>query len=235
MPRRSAPPLAAALRRALRRVADPERALAMQAYMKSAMPFLGVGSPPRRAAVRTCLADHPVHDAAELQRVVIDLWDRARFREQRYAAIDVLLHARHRRFVSYRSLPLIEKLVTEGAWWDFVDGLAAHGLGGLLRDEPAKMKRVLHRWSRARGLWKRRAALLAQLRFGADIDLDLLYSCIDDNLQHHDFFIQKAIGWALRSHAWTDPKAVRRHVASLGARLSPLARREALKNVGDKP
>lgn len=235
MPRPASPPLADALRKALRQAADPARAPAMQAYMKSEMAFRGVGSPTRRAAVRRELSEHPVSDADELRRVVIDLWDMARFREERYAAIDVLLHPRHRRFVTYQSLPLIEKLITEGAWWDFVDALAAHGVGSLLRAEPEKMKRVLRRWSRAKSPWKRRSALLAQLRFGAAIDLELLYACIEDNLDHHDFFIQKAIGWALRSHAWTDPKAVRRQVAKLGARLSPLARREALKNVGGEP
>ncbi|MBI3200484.1 MAG: DNA alkylation repair protein [Myxococcales bacterium] len=235
MPRPPAPPLAQAVRRGLSKAADPARAPAMQAYMKSEMAFLGVGSPERRALVRAALAAHPPADADDWQAAVLCLWDSARFREERYAAIDLLLHPRCRAWLTFARLPLLEKLITEGAWWDYVDGLASHGMGSLLRAEPAKTKRALRRWSRSRDLWKRRTSLLAQLRSGADVDLELLYACIEDNLDHDDFFVQKAIGWALRQHAWTDPEEVRRHVAKLGERLSPLARREALKNIGKHP
>lgn len=234
MPRPAAPPLGPALRRALREAADPKRAPAMQAYMKSALPFLGVGATERRAVLRSCLARHPLGDARAWEAAILDLWDGARFREERYAAVDLLLHRAHRRFLTLETLPLLEKLIVSGAWWDYVDGIAAHGLGQLLRAEPAKMKRTLRKWSRSPDLWKRRSALLAQLRFGSDTDLELLYACIDDNLEHEDFFIRKAIGWALRQYAWTDPREVARHVAELGSRLSPLARREAMKNASKR-
>lgn len=231
MPR---PALAAAIRRALAAAADPGRAPAMQAYMKSEMPFLGVGAPERRAVLRSCLAAQPPQSAESWERTVLELWERARFREERYAAVDLLLHPRHRRFLTLERLPLLEKLVVSGAWWDYVDGIAAHGLGKLLRDEPAKTKRALRRWSRSSDLWKRRSAVLAQLRSGADTDLDFLYACIEENLDDEDFFMKKAIGWALRQYAWTDAAEISRYVRKLGKRLSPLSRREALKNVGKR-
>lgn len=234
MPRPTPSPFARTLRRALAGAADPARAPAMQAYMRSEMAFRGVGSPQRRALVRAALDAHPLRDPEGWQRALLDLWQRARFREERYAAVDVLLHPRHRRFLTLERLPLLEKLITEGAWWDYVDALASHGLGALLCAEPAKTRRVLRRWSRSTSLWKRRAALLAQLKLRAEVDLQLLYACIEVNLAQDDFFIQKAIGWALRQHAWTDPKEVRRYVSRLGSRLSPLARREALKNIGKR-
>jgi hypothetical protein len=90
----------------------------------------------------------------------------------------------------------------------------------------------MHRWSRDPVLWKRRSAILCQLGFKERTDLSLLYDCIEPNLDDTEFFIRKAIGWALRQYAWTDPIEVRRYVRELGDRLSPLSRREALKNIG---
>jgi len=88
-------------------------------------------------------------------------------------------------------------------------------------------------WSRSRDMWKRRTAILCQLSFKSDTDLTLLYDCIEPNLDDREFFIRKAIGWALRQHAWTDPGEVRRYVTRNKARLSPLSVREALKNIGE--
>ena len=81
------------------------------------------------------------------------------------------------------------------------------------------------------GMWKRRTSILCQLSFKADTDLALLYDCIEPNLADREFFIRKAIGWALRQHAWTDAAEVTRYVNAHRARLSPLSVREALKNV----
>ena len=94
------------------------------------------------------------------------------------------------------------------------------------------MKSLMRRWARDPHLWKRRAAILCQIRFKADTDLDLLYACIEPNLADKDFFMRKAIGWALRQYAWTDAREVSRYVATNRDRLSPLSVREALRNVG---
>ncbi len=222
--------LGAAIRAALRDAADPRRAPAMQAYMKSVMPYLGVGTPERRAILRRLFAEHPLSSSASWQDTVRELWRGARFREERYAAVDLLLDRRYRAFLELDVLPLVEELVVSGAWWDCVDSIAAHALGELLRRHPAKMKRTLRVWSRDRNLWKRRSAILAQLRFKSDTDLELLYACIEPNLADPEFFIRKAIGWALRQYAWSNPGEVRRYAATLGDRLSPLSRREALMN-----
>ena len=89
-------------------------------------------------------------------------------------------------------------------------------------------------WSRASNLWKRRSAILCQIGLKRDIDLDLLYDCIDPNLGDPEFFIRKAIGWALRDYAWIDPREVKRYVKKHQSELSPLSRREALKNIDRK-
>jgi 3-methyladenine DNA glycosylase AlkD len=80
-------------------------------------------------------------------------------------------------------------------------------------------------------IWKRRSAILAQLGFKGATDRKLLYDCMRTSLGRPEFFLRKAIGWALRQHAWTDPREVLRFVKTNEKRLSPLSRREALKNI----
>ena len=93
------------------------------------------------------------------------------------------------------------------------------------------MRKAMLAWSTDADLWKRRSAILCQIRAKDKTDLELLYACIEPSLDSKDFFLRKAIGWALRQYAWTDPEEVRRYVAGHADRLSGLSRREALKNI----
>jgi 3-methyladenine DNA glycosylase AlkD len=223
-------PLVQTIRRRLADAADPEKAPQMQAYMKSAIPYRGVSSPVLKRLCREVFTACPLATAAEWQRVVLELWREATFREERYAAVLLTQARASREFATFSSLPMLEEMIVTGAWWDFVDTLAGHNLGDILRAEPRRMKPLMRRWARDPDLWKRRSAILCQLGFKRETDLELLYDCIEPNLPEKDFFIRKAIGWALRQYAWTDPKAVRRYVKANKDRLSPLSVREALKN-----
>lgn len=199
--------------------------------MKSAMPFHGVGAVPLRAVCRRLFATHPVTDAAAWRRDVLSLWRGARFREERYAAIELTGDRRARPYQTMASLPMYEEMIVTGAWWDLVDALATKRLGEILRREPAPMRKAMRAWSRSNDLWKRRSAILCQNSFKEDTDLDLLYELIEPSLGSKEFFLKKAIGWALRSYAWTDAKPIVRYVEVNRARLAPLSVREALKNV----
>ena len=123
-------------------------------------------------------------------------------------------------------------MIVIGAWWDYVDIIAGHRLWAILQREGAAMKREMLGWSTDANMWKRRSSILCQLRAKEQTDLDLLYACIEPSLDSKEFFLRKAIGWALRQYAWTDPEEVRRYVARNKERLSGLSRREALKNIG---
>ena len=225
-----------ALRSELRRAADPERAAGAQAYMKSAMPFRGVGAVPLRKVCRQVFGAHPIATAEAWRRAVLSLWRTADYREERYAAIELTGARRYRRFQTLETLPMYEEMIVTGAWWDYVDAVAIHRVGEmLLRDYPRPMKRTLLRWSRDPDLWKRRTAILSQITFKRDTDLAFLYDCIAPSLASKEFFLRKAIGWALRQYAWTDPREVARYVREHDAELSPLSKREALKNVGRRP
>jgi len=223
-------PLVRTVRRALAEAADPTKAAAMQAYMKSTMPYRGVSAPVLKRLCRDAFKARPLATAGEWQRVVLDLWRHAEFREERYAAVLLTQAPAYLEFVTLSSLPMLEEMIVTGAWWDFVDTLAGRNLGDILRADPRKMKPLMRRWARDAHIWKRRSAILCQLGFKRETDLDLLYDCIEPNLSHKDFFIRKAIGWSLRQYAWTDPKEVKRYVKANKARLSRLSVREALKN-----
>ena len=199
--------------------------------MKSAMPYRGVRMPELHAISNRAFGEHPLHSADEWQSAVLELWRGAKYREERYAAIALAADRRYRQWLTPDVMPNLEEMITTGAWWDFVDELAML-VGRLLRSHPKQVRPIVRAWSTDGNLWKRRVSIICQLKFKKDTDLDLLYANIDPNLADRDFFIRKAIGWALRQHAWTDPKEVARYVRANDSRLSGLSRREALKNIG---
>ena len=203
----------------------------MQAYMKSTMAYHGVPLPLLRRICKEQFARLEFENAADWQSQVLDLWRNAGFREERYAAIQLSAHEQARPYQTPAALKLYEELIVTGAWWDYVDEIASHRIGPILRDHPAPLRRKMLSWSKSADLWKRRTSIICQLGFKQETDLELLYDCIEPSLGSREFFLQKAIGWALRQHAWTDPAEVRRYVRLNNGRLSALSRREALKNL----
>ena len=224
--------LAATLRTRLTAIADPARAPAMQAYMKSAMPFLGVSTVPLRAICQQLFAGLSYADSAAWQCDVLEIWRGARFREERHAAIELTGIRAARPFQTMDALGMYEEMIVTGAWWDYVDAIASQRFWPILQHDPAAMKQRMLAWASDDDMWKRRSAILSQIKAKADTDLDFLYACIEPSLDSTEFFLRKAIGWALRQYAWTDPAEVKRYVAANEARLSGLSKREALKNIG---
>lgn len=221
----------AELRAELRAAGDPARAAQQQAYMKSVMPFRGLAAPELKALLRPLLADYAPPDRATWEGDVRDLWDAAEFREERYAALAV---ARHRRTAAWRDaavLPLARHLVTTGAWWDVVDETATHVVRDALALDPSSVTLVLAAWAGDDDLWLRRTAVIAQVGRREATDLDLLVLAVEANLDDTSFWLRKAIGWALRDYARTDPAWVRGFVAVHEGRLSGLSRREALRRL----
>ncbi|MFB7844933.1 DNA alkylation repair protein [Microbacterium sp. NPDC056052] len=222
----SSSPLTAAVREVLRDAADPTLAPGQQAYMKSAMPFLGVRVPDVRRLTRE--AARGVTDPDELRGSALELWRAADHREERYAA-QALMALRPLRG-RLDMLDVHEEMVRTGAWWDHVDEVA-HRLADLLDAHPAELAVELRVWADDENLWIRRVAIIAQLQRKDATDRALLADAIEPNIADPDFFIRKAIGWALRDFARTDPEWVRAFVDAHPG-LSPLSRREALKHLG---
>ena len=131
--------------------------------------------------------------------MTLALWRKATFREERHAANEFVLLRQHRPYRVLASMKMFEEMIVTGAWWDLVDVIASQRVGAfLLRDYPRQMKREMRRWSVDDDMWKRRTSIICQLTFKEDTDLDLLYDCIEPSIASREFFLRKAIGWALR-------------------------------------
>jgi 3-methyladenine DNA glycosylase AlkD len=225
-----------AVRAALAGAGDPTRAAQQQAYMRSELPYAGLGAPALRGLLKPLLAEHRFVDRGSWEAAVLELWDDATHREEWYAAVALLRHPAYRQWLDPDLLPLLERLVRAGAWWDVVDEIAAHPVGQVLLDHRSAATPVMDAWSRdPDSLWVRRTAMLAQLRHGEQTDTDLLgrvlVANLDDTAWGKEFFVRKALGWALRQHARTDPTWVRDFVRTHAERMSGLSRREALKHL----
>lgn len=180
-----------AVKGALRELADPERAAGAQAYMKSAIPSLGVRVPDVRRIASRAAAEFPPASDGQLRATVLELWRTSSFREERYAAIDltgVPLVAR-----DLDMLPVYEEVIRTGAWWDLVDSVSGR-ICALLQAHPAAVSATLGQWSRDPDLWVRRAAVTSQLCAKKDTDTALLAAVIEPDLADREFFIRKAIG-----------------------------------------
>lgn len=223
----SVAPLVSAIRDALREAADAERAPGMQTYMKSAMPYRGVPVPAVRKIAKSAVRTHPLLTPDDLETAVRTLWDEAQFREERYAASSLL--ATEIGTGRLELVPLHEHLATTGAWWDHVDDLA-HRIADLHDAHPAETAAIVRRWSTAQDFWLRRLAIISQLGRKDRVDPALLAGVIEPNIADTEFFVRKAIGWALREYARVDPDWVRTFVADHDA-LSGLSKREALKHL----
>ncbi|MFJ5305087.1 DNA alkylation repair protein [Streptomyces sp. NPDC088350] len=208
--------------------ADPERAAPMRAYMKDVAPFLGLPTPLRRALSRTVLEGTPRPDEADCVAIALRCWELPE-REYQYFAVDYLRG--HVQRCTSGFLPVARYLVSTVPWWDTVDALASHVVGGLVAADP-KLQADMDEWIVDDDLWVARTALLHQLRYKEHTDTERLFAYCLRQSGHPDFFIRKAIGWCLREYAWTDPEAVRGFLAREKGRFAPLSVREALKNIG---
>ena len=222
------------IRGALAAAGDPGKAAREQAYMKSALPFHGVRLPEVRRITRGLQKQHPLAGRDQWERAIRELWDGVTHREQWYAALEIAGHRSARDWQDLGALELYRHLATTGAWWDVVDGIASP-LVGYVVATTSGARAVVWGWATDDDMWLRRVSIICQLQRKAATDLDLLGHAVDSNLEgsRHgsEFFIRKAIGWALRQHARVDPDWVRAFVETRGPRLSGLSRREALKHL----
>ena len=212
---------------AYRAAADPERAVGTRAYMRDQFPYLGIPTAQRRALSREVLAGQPVPTADDLRAIALACWELPE-REYQYFASDLL--AQHARRLEPEFLDTVRHLITTKSWWDTVDALASKVVGSVVARYPETVA-TMDAWLVDENLWVARTAILHQLTYKERTDPARLFRYCLARADHKDFFIRKAIGWALRQYAWTDPAAVRQFVAAHAAELSPLSVREAMKNI----
>lgn len=217
----------ARVRDAFTRAAVPADAEGAARYMKDQFPFFGVRAPLRRRLAREQLRGLEPTDEAELAAVARALWAEPE-REMQHAACDIV-RARIR-VAGPGFIEVFEHLITSKSWWDTVDALAAHGVGPLARRHPDGVLPVLDRWIESDDIWLARTSILHQLTYKEATDEERLFRYCERRAGEGEFFIRKAIGWALRQHAATKPEAVATFVAAT-PQLSGLSRREAMRGV----
>jgi 3-methyladenine DNA glycosylase AlkD len=204
--------------------ANPAEAGPMARYMRDQFSFYGIKTPQRRLIVRAFLSEYGLPDPAQLAGIVNALWERPQ-RECQYIAVGLLERGSKR--LETAVIPLLERLIVTKSWWDTVDSLAGGLAGEQFRRFPDGRAAALPPWRASDNIWLRRSAILFQLGYKKETDADLLLAVIRENADSDEFFIQKAIGWALREYSKTNPELVVAFVAE--SALKPLSKREALK------
>ncbi len=212
----------------LKRLADPAKAPAMAAYMKTPQPFFGVPTPLRTAMLKQMGDRFAPPDQKSYARSVIALW-KLPHREQQYCAISFA--RRYEQFITPASLPLYERMIREGAWWDFVDDIAVNLVGAVYGNFRAQTRPTIELWIDDNDLWIRRTALLSHLKHKRATDAPQLFRHCLKRAHEPEFFIRKAIGWILREYSKTDPRAVRKFLATNRKRLSKLSFDEGSKQL----
>jgi 3-methyladenine DNA glycosylase AlkD len=208
--------------------ANPEKAAGMQDYMKTDMPFYGVQKPARTQIFRHVKQQWAPGTPGEYEELVTALWE-LDHREEKYLAQGVAIG--FPRFIVPESLPLYERFIDEGAWWDFVDETATHLIRPLVLEYPDVVWPVVDTWISHENMWRRRAAIICQIGAKERTDTQRLFAFCAARAHEAEFFIRKAIGWALREYSKTDPAAVAAFVATHRGGLSTLSYREATKHI----
>lgn len=209
----------------LRSCRNPELARPMEAYLRNQFPFLGLPNPQRVQLTKQFWQMHGMPAEGEWRTAVNELWELPE-REFQYTALALL--EKHLKRAEPEDIDMMEKLVTSKSWWDTVDTLASNIVGPHCAKFPGLIPVYTERWIVSDHMWLRRTALLFQLKYKQRTDTDRLFRYIRACAGEREFFIRKAIGWALREYAKTDRDAVAQFVST--HELSPLSKREALKH-----
>lgn len=199
----------------------------MEAYMKNHFPFLGIKSPLRKELLREQFREYALPEPSELFVEAKKLYELPE-REYQYAAIALI--DKMKKELTTDDFPMLLHFIESKSWWDSVDSIAPHFVGHIVKLDREYGENIMLEWSLSENIWTNRSAILHQLKFKEQTDEELLFKVILQHSESGEFFIQKAIGWALREYTKTNPIVVKRFVE--GNTLKPLSRREALKHIG---
>jgi 3-methyladenine DNA glycosylase AlkD len=206
--------------------ADPAQARPMAAYMRDQFTYLGIKTPQSRALQKQFYAEHGLPPVADLDTILCQLWALPQ-REFQYVGVGLL--GRFEKQLPQEFIGTMEYLIVTKSWWDTVDSIAGGPVGLHFKRYPEVLLTTLARWRQSENFWLRRTCILFQLDYKKETDFTLLCDIIRENLGSKEFFINKAIGWALRQYARVDAEAVRSFAESTP--LHPLSRREAMKHL----
>ena len=208
-----------------RKESNRELAIPMENYMKNNFSFLGIKTEKRRAIFKSIYEQNKAEIKSNFRTIAWELFQ-MKEREFHQVAIDLLVKESMKNF-AIEDIKLIEKLIITNSWWDSVDTIAKYLLGGYLKQFPLETLKVIERFSNSKNMWLNRSAILFQLSYKEKTNFEILISECEKHKHSNEFFIQKAIGWALRDYSRFNPIGVTAYVNSTN--LKPLSSREALR------
>lgn len=203
---------------------NEENAVAMEKYMKNQFPYLGIKTPERRAIEKQFFKETGILTQPFNKDFVWTLWEMDE-REYQNVALDYIEKSLKK--LQKEDLPFFEKLIITKSLWDTVDVIGPKAVGEIARRYPEVIEETINSWSTHENMWLRRAAILFQLKYKQQTNEALLYQYIVKSADSKEFFIQKAIGWALREYSKTNPESVKQFIE--GHKLAPLSVREGSK------
>lgn len=220
-------PFIESLETAFQKNSHPENAAAMSKYMRNHFSFFGVKTEDRRRIFKTIWKENQQEVAQNPRGIAWELFTKQQ-RELQYCGIEILMKELKKNYKK-EDIHLIEKLIITNSWWDSVDTIAKNILGDYLLEHPLEIENVIERFSNSDNIWLNRSAILFQLGYKQKTNFDLLKSECEKHKNSNEFFIQKAIGWALREYAKTNPEAVKNYVDNTN--LKKLSQKEAKKHI----
>lgn len=203
---------------------NDDNAFLMSAYMKDNFKFYGIKSLQRREIARKFYIEKGRPSEEEVSQVVRELWD-AEYRECQYIAQELL--ARKKYLEQEDMIDTIQYMIDNKAWWDTIDNISTNLAGEYLRIFPEKVAEYNEKWVNSDDMWTNRVALLFQLKYKSKVNTEILESNIEKFKDEDEFFIKKAIGWALREYSKYNPDYVKDYVEN--NELKNLSKKEALK------
>lgn len=209
----------------LRKNMDPEKAPQMAAYMKNKFPFLGIQKPQRQQLTKEFIKEAKKGKTVDWDTVSM-LWNLPE-REFQYLAVDYLIALKD--YIKAEDIERIEKLITTKSWWDTVDAIASIIVGQICRNYPELIESHIMEWAVSSNIWLVRTAILFQLKYKENTNINLLSKIIMENSEQKEFFITKAIGWVLREYSKTNKEWVRDFIRNNA--LQPLSIKEGSKYI----
>lgn len=206
---------------------NAEYAQQMSKYMRNQFQFYGINSPHRTEILKQFLEQNGLPKVENLSEILQTMWEKPQ-REWQYCAMNIFQKIIKNSKKDF--LPLAESLIIQKSWWDTIDVIAPHIVGEMFLNLPEKKEEYAQKWSISDNMWLKRTSIIFQLNYKTKTNTDLLEKNILLNIESKEFFIQKAIGWALRQYARTDKDFVKNFVAS-NQNLANLSKREALKRL----
>lgn len=213
------------LESAFSKAGDTTRAAGQKKYLRNQFEFFGLTSPERRNLQKPIFTKHPIKEYQELVDTVHEMWMKEE-RDFQHSAIQLWI--KYEKMWTLDTLEEFRRCITTKSWWDTVDDLASNCVGKLISSHP-ELQKDMNEWIEDENLWTRRTAIIHQLKYKNKTNEEMLFRFCKDRASENDFFIRKAIGWALRQYAKTKSEQVKEFCAENKEILSPLSYKEATK------